>query len=220
VTPSPFWYVDRSAGEVTLLLMSAVVVLGVLRSALPTRSPFIVEGLHRNVALITAVFGGLHVLSAILDSYAGLGPVDALIPFVSAYRGTWLGLGVISAYLVGAAILFSWPARRFPRPVWLWLHRTAYAAWVLALLHALATGSDASSRLFLFLNIVAVAGVLLAFLGLRVFEGWTATPPLWGALAALAVAVVVAIAVWALTGPLQPGWARAAGTPPDLLHSP
>ena len=32
--------------------------------------------------------------------------------------------------------------------------------------------------------------------------------------------VVVGVGVWAFNGPLQPGWARAAGTPPDLLRSP
>ena len=58
MTPSPFWYLDRSAGEVTLLLMSAVAILGIVRAAMPTRSPFIIEGLHINVALLTIVFGG------------------------------------------------------------------------------------------------------------------------------------------------------------------
>jgi sulfoxide reductase heme-binding subunit YedZ len=219
VTPSPFWYVDRSAGEVTLLLMSAVAILGIVRAALPTRSPFIVEGLHVNLALLTVAFGGLHILASILDPYAGLGPLDALVPFVSAYRGTWLGLGVISGYVYGFSILVSWPVRRFPRRTWVWLHRTLYVAWVLALVHALATGSDTTSKLFLFLNVVAVAGVLVVFLAYRVTEAWSKSPPLWGAIAVVALVVVLGIGVWAVNGPLQPGWARASGTPPDLLHS-
>jgi hypothetical protein len=28
------------------------------------------------------------------------------------------------------------------------------------------------------------------------------------------------IGVWAADGPLQAGWARSSGTPPDLLRSP
>jgi methionine sulfoxide reductase heme-binding subunit len=217
--PSPFWYLDRSAGEVTLLLMSAVMILGIVRSAVPTAFPFLIEGAHINLALLTVAFAGLHIVSAVLDPFASLGPVDALVPFVSVYRGTWLGLGVISGYVYAVTVVISWPARRFPRATWVWLHRSMYLAWVLALLHSLGTGSDARNELFLLLNVAAVAGVLVAFLAFRVAEGWGALPPVWAALAVVAVLVTLGIAVWAVDGPLQPGWARSSGTPPDLLRS-
>ena len=106
-TPSPLWFLDRSAGEVTLLLMSATLIVGIVRAAMPSASPFLVEGIHVNLALLTVAFAGLHVVAAILDPYAGLGPMDALVPFVSAYRGTWLGLGVVSAYLYAVGALSS-----------------------------------------------------------------------------------------------------------------
>ena len=220
MTPSPLWFLDRSSGEVTLILLSAVVILGIVRSSTPAVTPYLVEGVHANLALMAIVFGGIHVLSAILDPYAALGPPDALVPFISAYRGTWLGLGVLSAYLFAAGVLTSWPARRLPRAVWLWLHRSMYVAWMLAVVHSLGTGSDARNQLFLFLNVVAVVGVAVAFLGLRVAEGWRRIPVLWGALAVASLVVIVGLAVWAVDGPLQPGWARTSGTPPGLLHSP
>jgi methionine sulfoxide reductase heme-binding subunit len=219
-TPNPLWFVDRSSGEVTLLLMTVVVIVGIVRAALPSSSPFLVEGAHINIALLTVAFAGLHILAALLDPFARLGPIDTLVPFVSAYRATWIGLGVISGYLYGVAVLSSWPARRFGRPVWLWLHRTTYAAWVLALVHSLGTGSDVRNNVFMLLNVAAVAVVLAAFLGMRVAEGWQRLPPLWGAAALAAILTVLAIAVWAANGPLQAGWARSAGTPPDLLRSP
>ena len=219
-TPSPLWFVDRSAGEVTLLLLTAVVVLGIVRSSTPRAAPQLVEGLHVNVALMAAIFAGLHVVAAILDPYAGLGPPDALVPFISAYRTTWLGLGVVSAYLYAATVVTSWPARRFSRRVWLWVHRVMYLGWVLALIHSFGTGTDARNEVFLILNVVAVVFVLVAFLGLRVAEGWRTLPALWAGLGVLAVIVVAGVAIWALSGPLQPGWARSSGTPPGLLHSP
>lgn len=218
--PSPLWFLDRSAGEVTLLLLSAVVVLGIVRSSAPAALPYLIEGVHANLALLVLVFAGLHVVAAILDPYAGLGPPDAVVPFISAYRGTWLGLGVVSAYLYTAGVLSSWPVRRLPRPVWLWLHRSLYVAWVLALVHSLGTGTDARNDVFLFLNVLAVIAVLVAFLGLRVAEGWRRLPPLWAGLGIVALALMVGIAVWAANGPLQEGWARESGTPPGLLHSP
>jgi methionine sulfoxide reductase heme-binding subunit len=219
-SPSPLWFIDRSAGEVTLLLISAVVMLGIIRASLPTSNPILVEGLHINTALLAVAFGGLHILAAILDPFAQLGPIDALLPFVSAYRGTWLGLGVISGYLYVAAVLTSWPGRRLPRPIWIWLHRTMYAAWGIAVIHSLATGSDARNELFLLLNVVAVAGVLVVFLAFRVAEAWPKMPPLWAALALVSVLTVLGFGIWAANGPLQPGWARSSGTPVKLLHSP
>lgn len=218
--PNPLWFLDRSAGEVTLLLLTAVVIFGIVRAALPTTSPFLAEGAHINLALLTIAFAGLHVLAALLDPFAHLGPIDTLVPFVSAYRGTWLGLGVISGYLYAVAVLSSWPARRLGRPVWLWLHRTNYAVWVLAMVHSFGTGSDVRNNVFLLLSVAAVAVVLAVFLGIRVAEGWHRLPPLWAGAALVAIVTVLALAVWAANGPLQAGWARSAGTPPDLLRSP
>jgi sulfoxide reductase heme-binding subunit YedZ len=214
------WFIDRSAGEVTLLLLTVVLILGIVRAALPAAYPFLVEGAHINVALMAALFGGLHVLAAVLDPFARLGPVDVFVPFASAYRGTWLGLGVISAYLYATAILTSWPLRRLPRASWVWLHRALYGGWALALVHSLGTGSDARNELFLLLNVAAVVGALVAFLVVRVAGGWASYPRLWGALALIGVLVTLVIGVWAANGPLQPGWARSSGTPTNLLRTP
>jgi methionine sulfoxide reductase heme-binding subunit len=219
-TPNPLWFLDRSSGEVTLLLMTVVVIFGIVRAALPSANPFLVEGAHINIALLTIAFAGLHVLAALLDPFARLGPIDSLVPFVSAYRGTWLGLGVISGYLYLVAVLSSWPARRLGRRVWLWLHRSTYAVWVLAMVHSLGTGSDVRNNVFLLLNVAAVAVVLAVFLGIRVAEGWQRLPPLWAGVALAAVVTVLLLAVWAANGPLQAGWARSSGTPPELLRTP
>lgn len=218
-SPSPLWFLDRSAGEVTLFLLTCVLILGIVRAALPAAFPFVVEGSHVNIALLTIVFGGLHVLASILDPFAHLGPIDVLVPFGSAYRGTWLGLGVISAYLYGSAILTSWPSRRLPRSSWVWLHRFMYGAWLLAVLHSLGTGSDARNDVFLLLNLVAVVSALVVFLTVRVAEGWILFPRLWLTLGVAAILVVLGVGIWAAGGPLQPGWARSSGTPSNLLRS-
>jgi methionine sulfoxide reductase heme-binding subunit len=212
------WLIDRSTGEVTLLLLTAVVVLGIARAATPRWTPALVEGLHRNLALLTVAFAGAHVAASVADPYAGLRVVDALVPFVSGYRTVWLGLGVLAMYLFAAGLLTSWPVRRLRRGAWTWLHRALYGSWALALVHALATGSDSRNQAYLLLDVVAVAAVLAAFAGL-----WVAEPsrprPLRAGLAVLSVAFTIGVAVWAFNGPLQSGWARAAGTPAGLLHS-
>src|SRR5580765_8725216 len=114
-SPNVLWLLDRSSGEVTLLLLSVIVILGVVRTSMPRSSPLLIEGLHTNLALVAVAFAGIHVIASIADPFARLGVVDALIPFASAYRPAWLGLGVVSAYLYTIAVLTSWPARRLPR---------------------------------------------------------------------------------------------------------
>jgi methionine sulfoxide reductase heme-binding subunit len=218
--PSPLWFLDRSAGEVTLLLLTAILILGIARAAMPSTFPVLLEGMHVNLALLAIVFGGLHVLAAILDPFARLGPVDAFVPFTSAYRGTWLGLGVISAYVYLVTIATSWPHRRLPRSSWVWLHRAMYGGWVLAVMHSLGTGSDARNELFLVLDVAAVAVALVAFVGLRVAQGLAGRPQLWTAFAIAGVLTVVLLGVWAMNGPLKPGWARSSGTPANLLKPP
>jgi hypothetical protein len=66
------------------------------------------------------------------------------------------------------------------------------------------------------LTAACVAGVVAA-LGARLLRDWPARPGLrLGALGLVAVCVVGTVA-FALQGPLAPGWARRAGTPPTLL---
>jgi methionine sulfoxide reductase heme-binding subunit len=201
-------------------LMSLVLVLGILRAAMPRLNPALIQGLHTNIALLTVAFAGLHIVASIVDPFARLTPIDALIPFASNYRRTWLGLGVISAYLYVVMLVISWPRQRLGRGAWLWLHRTLYLAWGMATLHSLGTGSDARNQLFILLDVAAVAGALAIFLGIRVVEAWWKMPRLWSGLAAAALLATLALVAWAVNGPMQPGWARSSGTPPDLIGSP
>ncbi len=177
-TADVFWLVDRSTGEVTLVLLSLAVVLGILRATMPAISPRLFADLHVNVALVTIAFGGTHIVSTILGEHPGLGPVDALVPFVASYRGSWVGLGVISGYLYLAVTLTSWPLRRLPRRGWLWLHSSIYIAWALSLVHALGAGSDSTSPIYVLLDVLAGGAVI----GALVTIGWRrrsdAPPPL------------------------------------------
>jgi hypothetical protein len=85
-----------------------------------------------------------------------------------------------------------------------------------AVLHGLGTGTDARSPWLQVLTAACVAGVVVA-LGARLLRDWPARAGLrLGALALVAASVAGTVA-FALQGPLEPGWARRAGTPPTLL---
>src|ERR1700730_5639553 len=140
------WYTTRGAGAVTLVLLSAVVVLGLAARARFERRGwprFLSATLHRDLALMTVVFLGLHIVTAVVDPFANLGIVAAVVPFGSYYRTFWLGLGTVAFELVLAVTLTSLLRRWIGVSAWRSVHWLAYAAWPIAVAHELGTGTDA-----------------------------------------------------------------------------
>jgi sulfoxide reductase heme-binding subunit YedZ len=220
-TGSPLWYATRSAGTVSLVLLTASLVLGMATSArleLGSGSRYLFQGLHRSLSLLVIVFLLLHIATALLDPFAGLGLSDALLPFTSAYRPLWLGLGVVAAELFTALVATSLLRPRIQLRWWRLVHWASYACWPAALLHAIGTGSDSSSRWFFGLCALCVLIAADAAIALRILRGWPSARRR-RALAASAVAIaVLAAAGFYAAGLAQPGWARAAGTPEQLLN--
>lgn len=140
------WYLDRAAGLAALLLLTTAVVLGVV-SAIRVHSPrwprFALADLHRNVALLALTFGVVHVVSSVADSFVPIAPLDAVVPFASAYKPLWLGVGAISADLMLAVLITTALRRRIGRRAWRAVHYLTYACWATGTLHAIALGSDA-----------------------------------------------------------------------------
>lgn len=90
------WFTSRGTGLVSLLLLTATVGLGAAHAARwgSTRWPrFTVAALHRNLSLLAVVFLAAHVATAVIDPYAGIRWLDAVLPFGSTYHPFWLGLG-------------------------------------------------------------------------------------------------------------------------------
>lgn len=217
--PSVYWYLTRSTGAVALLLLSLAIALGVAdvqRWSTPRWPRFIVDSLHRNVSLLAMVFLILHILTSVLDSFASISPIDALVPFAGSYRPFWLGLGAVSFDLLIAVIVTSLLRQRLGFAGWRAIHWLTYASWPIALLHGLGTGSDVDSTWLLVLSTACVAIVLAALLA-RVLAGWPANLRTRGAALGGATAFAMFLAVWLPSGPLGSEWARRSGTPPSLL---
>jgi sulfoxide reductase heme-binding subunit YedZ len=167
------WFATRGAGVVSLLLFTAVVVLGVLtvmrwQSAAWPR--FLSVGLHRNLALLSVVFLVIHIVTAVVDPFTSLGIVAAAIPFASSYRPFGVGLGVIAIDLLLAIVISSLLRDRIGQPAWRAIHWLAYGSWPLALVHGIESGSDASMPWMIGIDAVCVAAVL-ASVGWRIVAG-------------------------------------------------
>jgi sulfoxide reductase heme-binding subunit YedZ len=220
--PSAYWYLTRSSGAVALILLTIALVLGVVdvqRWSTDTWPRFVVDSLHRNVSLLALAFLGLHIVTAVLDSFAPISLINAVIPFTGSYRPFWLGLGALSFDLMLAVIVTSLLRRRMGHSTWRAVHWLSYASWPIALMHGLGTGSDVKSSWMLLISVGCLAAVLVAVL-VRVAAGWPDQLTRRGAALGGAAIFTLGVILWLPSGPLGKEWARRSGTPSSLLgHS-
>ena len=141
--PRLLWWIDRSAGLVSLVLLTVVLVLGVLATGRAGPAwRVVVQGLHRELPLVASVLLAVHIGTAVVDSYVPLSPLDVVVPFVAGYRPLWIGLGTLAIDLLVVLVVTSLLRTRLGHRSWRAVHWTAYALWPLAVAHALGTGSD------------------------------------------------------------------------------
>jgi sulfoxide reductase heme-binding subunit YedZ len=212
------WYLTRATGGVALVLLTLTLVLGIVdvsRFSSERIPRFVVDAVHRTASLVVVLLLAIHVVTAVLDSFAPIRLADAVIPFGGTYRPLWVGLGALSFDLLLALVITSLLRERIGARTWRAVHWAAYACWPFALLHSLGTGSDVRPGWMLWLSVGCTLAVAIAIVG-RAATSYSAGVAIPGVLAALAVCAF-ALAVWLPAGPLADGWAKKAGTPPAQL---
>jgi methionine sulfoxide reductase heme-binding subunit len=213
-----FWYLTRATGAAALVLLTLTLVLGVVnveRFASPRFPRFVVDGWHRTISLLVCVLLAIHIGTTVLDGYAPIRLVDAVVPFLSVYRPLWLGLGALALDLLVALVVTSLLRGRIGVRTWRAIHWAAYACWPLAFLHGLGTGSDVRPGWMTWVAL-GCAALVVAAIAVRLADRRTTPRVRVGAVAAL-LSAAVAIGVWLPSGPLAKGWAAKAGTPSSLI---
>lgn len=138
------WLVARSAGLVSFGLLTLSVWLGLALSTrlLGTRRQKALVAWHRTVvwaALWTLV---LHVGAVLLDPVLHFGVAAALVPFAAPWKPVAVGAGAVAGWL-SLVLATSFRARRWiGQRTWRKLHYASFAAFALALGHALFAGTD------------------------------------------------------------------------------
>jgi hypothetical protein len=214
------WYLTRGSGVVALVLLTATTCLGIA-GALRVRTSrvprFAVGAIHRNLSLLAIVFVVVHVVTSVADTYTPIGLKDAFIPFASAYRPIWLGLGAVAFDVLLAIAVTSMLRARLGYRAWRATHWAAYACWPIALVHSLGTGSDPRAGFMQVTALVSIVAVAFALAARLIRAGGDPLRRL--AFAGSAAAFMLVGALWYRQGPGAHGWAAAAGTPSALLKT-
>ncbi len=221
--PSAYWYLARGTGAVSLVLLTASVVLGILgsvRFVAPRWPRFAIDTLHRDISLLVLAVLAIHIITSVLDTFTSIKLTDAVIPFISSYRPLWMGLGALAFDLLIALAVTSLLRRRLGYRSWRAIHWAAYVSWPVAVLHGLGTGTDTQAWWMLLITAACLLGVFVAVWVRIARASEELTEGMRAGTVALTAITPVGIAVFALAGPLQPHWAARAGTPSTLLSKP
>jgi sulfoxide reductase heme-binding subunit YedZ len=165
MTP-PVWTTSRASGLAALLTVSLAISCGLLMAmrvpVLRRRAPEL-RAIHQALANATFALIGLHALALLLDPVLEPGVAGVLVPFAGPYRPVATALGQIAAYGIFALGATFYVRRRIGAKRWRSAHRWLPAFWLLALLHALLAGTDATTTwaLAALALPVATGGVLL-----------------------------------------------------------
>jgi len=140
------WLVARASGLCSYLLLTVLVALGLILSHPVNQSTWKLSKRlfpwHENLFVFVLAFLGAHIVSLILDPYAGVGIDGALIPGLSSYRSVPVALGTLGLYALIVTGLTARYTKLLPTGWWLRLHRFSLIAWALAWVHAILAGTD------------------------------------------------------------------------------
>jgi len=123
------WLAGRATGMSAYLLLTAQIVFGLILSHPVNQSTWKLSRRlypwHENLWVFVLGFLAAHIVSIILDPYAGVGVAGALIPGLSSYRSVPVALGTLALYGLLIAGLTARYTKLLPPGVWLKLHRAS-----------------------------------------------------------------------------------------------
>jgi sulfoxide reductase heme-binding subunit YedZ len=160
-----WWLAGRSAGMVALLLITTSVILGLAMAArvIPREHRRGAIRLHQHLALLGLGAIAAHGVLLAADPWLKAGPKGILVPFAIGYRPLWTGLGIIGGYLAAILGLSFYVRKKIGARLWRRMHRFTVVVYVLALAHALGSGTDASIPAVRYAMLASALPVLFLF---------------------------------------------------------
>lgn len=143
------WLAARATGIATFLLLTFQIALGLVLSHPTNKSSWKLSRRifpwHEHLWVFVMAFLAVHIVSLVVDPYAGVGLGGALIPGLSAYRSSPVALGTLALYAFLLTAITARYTRLLPSGLWLSIHRLALIVWILSWLHGILAGSDSDA---------------------------------------------------------------------------
>ena len=140
-----WWYVTRASGIIAYLLLWFSTILG-----LAVTSKYL-DGMldrlftydfHEFISLLAIAFTLVHVLVLTLDKYLPYTFAQILVPFISPYRPFWVGVGVISFYLIVLVTVTFYLRNKIGKRAFRTIHYLSLLSYIGVTLHGYYSGTD------------------------------------------------------------------------------
>jgi predicted ferric reductase len=140
-----WWYVTRASGIIAYLLLWFSTILG-----LAVTSKYL-DGMldrlftydfHEFISLLSVGFTLVHVIVLMLDLYMPYSLAQILVPFISPYRPFWVGVGVISFYIILLVTITFYLRNRIGRGAFRAIHVLSLVGYIGVTLHGYYSGTD------------------------------------------------------------------------------
>jgi len=149
------WLAGRATGITAYLLLTGLVALGLVLSHPTNQSTWKLSkriyAWHQDLFVFVVAFLAAHVVSIVLDPYAGVGVAGSLLPGLSAYRTAPVALGTLGLYAALVSGITGRWTRLLPQGLWLKIHRFSLVAWVMSWMHGILAGTDTAALLPVYL---------------------------------------------------------------------
>ena len=156
------WLIARAAGLVGFALLTLAVTLGLMFSTKilkPKRQKDLL-GWHQTLIWTGLAMVVLHGTAILLDPVMRFGLIAVVVPGTAPWRPITVAAGVVAGYLMLALALSFHVRRRIGQRKWRLLHYASFAAFALALGHALHAGTDLQGTTGLVFGAVAISPIL------------------------------------------------------------
>ena len=140
------WMVARAAGITAYLILTFIVAVGLILSHPVNKSTWKLSKRlfpwHENLLVFVIAFLAAHVVSLVLDPYAGVGIAGSLVPGLSSYRSIPVAIGVLAMYALLITGLTARYTKMLPPGTWLKIHRLSVLVWGASWAHGILAGTD------------------------------------------------------------------------------
>ena len=157
-----YWYMARSAGIVAYLLLWGSVAFGIMVSDKIldglVKAPVVFE-VHKFLSILALIAGLFHGVILLGDSFMKFTVFDILIPFLSPYQPFWVGMGILSLYLIAILVGSFYIKKRIGHRTWKLIHTASFAVWIMTSLHGIFAGTDSSQTLVQLMYTLAIVSV-------------------------------------------------------------
>jgi len=158
-----WWYVTRASGLTGYFLIWLSMVWGF---AIPSR---IIQSIldntftydfHEHLSLVGLGFIVLHVIVLLFDKYLPFNIIQILIPFTDTYRPIWVGLGIISFYILLLVTLTFYLRSQIGGKAFRSIHLLSMLGYLGATLHGFFAGTDSALPITMLLYILTFLVVI------------------------------------------------------------